>query len=148
MPAPVPLDYARPRESSKAPFSLPSVLEVTAVLVLLMLACAAVVPKYGCDHKGARIAAARADIENFTSALSAFDQDVGTYPTAAEGLAALIDPPGSAYGWNGPYLSRRPAIDPWGSRYVYVPGAGPTPPHVISVGPDGVQGTADDIAPM
>ena len=46
----------------------------------------------------------------------------------------------------GPYL---PALksDPWGRPYVYHPGgAGNGPPYrVLSMGPDGKEGTGDDI---
>jgi len=112
----------------------------------VMVALAVVVPKFGSDRKAARQAAARADISACNIALEDFRRDVGTYPTAAEGLGALYDPPPSATGWNGPYL-RKPAIDPWGHPYVFLPATGSTPPRVISPGPDGAQGTADDVAP-
>jgi len=64
----------------------------------------------------------------------------------------VYEPPA---GWNGPYLERnshtqRVSIDPWGRRYVYEcpdPAATNAVPIVISCGPDGVRGTADDLLP-
>jgi general secretion pathway protein G len=151
MPAAVRLNDARPREPSNALVLLEWLWRYVAVPLLVEFALFAVVPKYArgpARAASARVAAARADIQNVTSALSAFNQDVGTYPTAAAGLDALVDPPGSAHGWNGPYLSWRPALDPWGQPFVYIPATASAPPGVISAGPDGVQGTADDVAPI
>ena len=53
-------------------------------------------------------------------------------------------------GWVGPYRSSPAATptllpDPWKRRYIYEPTN--EPPVVLSLGPDGVRGTADDIAP-
>ncbi len=41
---------------------------------------------------------------------------------------------------------RRPPFDPWARPYVYSVRAWPAGPQVISPGPDGTLGTADDIA--
>jgi len=144
MAAPVLLDYACPREPRTL---LQSLFEPALVVVILAILAAVVVPKFtatGCGSS--RYAAAQADISGFAMALKDFRRDVGRYPTAAEGLAVLLVPPASARGWRGPYLQRLP-VDPWGNPYVYVPATGSTPPRVISAGPDGVQGNADDLAP-
>jgi general secretion pathway protein G len=145
MAAPLPLDYA-PRERLNALLSLPSPLEATLVLLLLAILAAVVVPRFtshGCGP--ARQSAAQADIGVCATALDRFRRDVGTYPTAADGLAAFLNPPPSARGWNGPYL-RRPPIDPRGRPYAYLPATASAPPRVTSAGPDGVQGNADDVA--
>jgi len=75
------------------------------------------------------------------TALEAFREDCGRYPTAAEGLHALAMPP-DVPGWAGPYIDLlRP--DPWRRPFYY---------HVTndtvslySAGPDGTEGTPDDI---
>lgn len=47
--------------------------------------------------------------------------------------------------WNGPYLKGLPS-DPWGNPYVYLPPKGnPSTFVVVCVGPDGKEGTADDV---
>ena len=53
------------------------------------------------------------DVVNLSMALDSFYRDTGRYPTAYEGLYALVVPPPAASGWRGPYLKRVPT-DPWG----------------------------------
>lgn len=75
------------------------------------------------------------------TALEAFREDCGRYPADTEGLQALAMPP-DVPGWAGPYIDMlRP--DPWHRPYCY---------HVTnnivvlcSAGPDGIEGTPDDI---
>jgi general secretion pathway protein G len=93
--------------------------------------------------------AAILQIHIFKTALDIFEVDILRYPTTAEGLDALIkataDPKDN---WNGPYVSggKVPA-DPWGQPYVYrgPDSAGKDKFDVLSAGPDGTLGTADDI---
>lgn len=87
------------------------------------------------------------DISSFETALDAFYVDVGRYPNSDEGLAAFFQaPPGTESRWRGPYLMRLPN-DPWGRPYLYYPCV--KPPHesyrLVSCGPDGIEGTADDV---
>ena len=64
--------------------------------------------------------AAKIQIESFASALDLYFLDSGRYPTTSEGLTVLVQRPGNALPWNGPYLKGAvvPA-DPWGNPYVY-----------------------------
>ena len=52
--------------------------------------------------------------------LDLYKLDVGTYPTTAQGLAALIQRPSGVASWNGPYV-RGDALplDPWNHAYEY-----------------------------
>jgi type II secretion system protein G len=88
------------------------------------------------------------DVVNLSAALDFFYRDTGRYPSADEGLPALVMPPPAANGWHGPYLKRVPT-DPWGFPYYYqypVPDDdGGVDFAVVSAGPDGKLGTADDI---
>ncbi len=80
--------------------------------------------------------------------LDAFEVDTGRYPTTEEGLRALIEAPAGVNGWHGPYLKRNTVQnDPWGRPYVYVcPGSHNTNGYDLhSFGPDGQDGTEDDI---
>ncbi len=43
-------------------------------------------------------------MEKLKTALEAFNKDTGRYPTAKEGLLALIFPPAGGAGWHGPYV--------------------------------------------
>ena len=93
-----------------------------------------------------RAAAARTDVESLSVALAAFNEDTGRFPTAAEGIGALTQPPAGVPAWRGPYLKSAAAPrDPWGNPYVYTPPTGPSRPKVASPGPDGKGGTTDDI---
>ncbi|HEX5242642.1 MAG TPA: type II secretion system protein GspG [Tepidisphaeraceae bacterium] len=90
-------------------------------------------------------------ISDFTQleiSLDSFDIDVGRYPTEREGLSALWDVPlGTESRWHGPYIKPRVVRDPWGRPYVYhLVGEAPHDSYrLISRGPDGIEGTADDI---
>ena len=67
--------------------------------------------------------AARQDIAALMQALKLFKLDNGRYPSAEQGLQALVKPPqGSGALPVTPYLDRLPN-DPWGHPYQYqVPG--------------------------
>jgi len=82
----------------------------------------------------ARVAAARADVRQIRLALDAFNADTARYPTAAEGVGVLVNPPANPNNWHGPYL-RRPPVDPWARPYVYSVRAGPAGPRVVSPAP-------------
>ena len=81
--------------------------------------------------------------------LTPYKLDLGNYPSANEGLNALVKAPsGKEARWKGPYLEEVP-LDPWQNPYQYhFPGAknvnGPRGYDVWSLGPDGVE-SADDI---
>ena len=107
--------------------------------------------------------------------LQAYRNDMGDYPSTAEGLAALaVMPQGNTNAalWRGPYMETQANIlvplDPWKKPYQYayppthgtaaaasgsgVAGLGTSSsattsgkPDVWSYGPDGIDGTADDI---
>jgi general secretion pathway protein G len=98
-----------------------------------------------------RLQAARAQQANFQSALDRYKLDLGRYPTTEQGLTALVTPPSDLpprATWHGPYLASD-AIppDPWGLDYRYAcPGEHRTDGFDLwSAGPDGADGTEDDI---
>ena len=75
-------------------------------------------------------------------ALGHYEVDCGTYP---KNLQDLLVQPGGVAKWHGPYLDKLP-VDPWGNTYVYhIPGRHSPDYDLLSVGPDGKEGTADDI---
>jgi general secretion pathway protein G len=83
------------------------------------------------------------ELNVFRLALDGFRADCGRYPAARSGLMALINNPGE-HGWKGPYVTLVKS-DPWRRRYVYELDA--DQPVLLSLGPDGQRGTADDLAP-
>ena len=87
--------------------------------------------------------------ESIKLPLSSYRIAMGDYPSTADGLQALINPPsGKAEQWHGPYFSDpKIPLDPWGEPYVYrYPGVhNPKSYDIYSRGPDKIDGNADDI---
>jgi general secretion pathway protein G len=101
-----------------------------------------------CDKTAARTATAKADIAQLVSALEEFRAVFGVCPTTQQGLSALVQAPAGLKGWRGPYYAYPHTIplDPWGHNYVYRnPGTRGAAYDLFSLGPDGIEGTADDV---
>ena len=95
--------------------------------------------------RSAKLLQAEKSVAAFAEALGRYKFHCGVYPTAEEGLAALALKESRHAGWVGPYVKRL-APDPWKRAYVYEPATNGAP-TVLSLGPDGGRGTADDIRP-
>ena len=136
---------------SKRPLRSPrgfTLVELLLVLVILGTLAAIVIPKFSGRTEQAREAAARTDIANISSALNAYEVDVGSYPRGKDGLLALIEEPRDAVGWHGPYLQKNELpMDPWKNFYIYeYPGQhNPASFDLYSMGPDLKEGGDDDI---
>jgi general secretion pathway protein G len=95
------------------------------------------------------VKAAKIQMQSFASALDLYNLDTGRYPTASEGLTALVRP-SVGVSWNGPYLKGAALPnDPWNHPYLYrVPGEH-GPYDIMSLGSDGQEGgsgTAADLS--
>ena len=127
-----------------------TLIEIMLVVIIIGILVAMVVPNFAGRGEQARRAAAQADIEaNLAAALDLYELDNGRYPTTGQGVNALLSKPGSApvpQNWNGPYLETDP-LDPWKAEYMYKsPGEHNANGYdLYSMGPDGVEGTEDDI---
>jgi general secretion pathway protein G len=90
----------------------------------------------------AKQATAKSQLEVYSLALEAYYLDCRSYPDQAEGLAALWQKPASApQSWNGPYLNKSVAADPWGNPYIFrIPGPNGLPYQIVSLGADGIEG--------
>jgi general secretion pathway protein G len=118
-----------------------TLIELIVVLVILGLLAAVVAPRIYDKLAGSKAQIARIQIGEFENALQMFAFDIGRYPTATEGLEALLTNPGNLPSWNGPYLKKALPMDPWGKPYVYrIPGAHGIDFDLFSYGPDGVEG--------
>lgn len=84
----------------------------------------------------------RRELVVIRTALEWFRTHCKRYPTTGEGLKALVRNPG-APGWKGYYLESLPP-DLWGHPFEY--SSSNDTVRLFSSGPDGVPGTADDVA--
>lgn len=97
-------------------FTLMELLVVLAILGLLM---SLVGPRVLNQLGGAKTKTAGIQIKDLEQSLEMYKLDVGRFPSTEEGLAALVKKPGSAAGWNGPYLKSDVPLDPWKREYHY-----------------------------
>jgi len=99
-----------------------TLVEIMLVVIIIGALSAMIIPRLAGRGDQAKVKIAKSDIEaNIPTALKLYELDNGSFPTTAQGLAALrIKPTGSPVpqGWNGPYLEKEP-LDPWGRAYVY-----------------------------
>ena len=121
-----------------------TLIEMMVVVTIIALFVALVAPKLFKQADKAKITAARAQMNNFMTALGAYKLDTSTFPTTEQGLAALRVRPGDLPLWNGPYLPQDVPVDPWGRAYVYkYPGDHGDEPEIVSLGADGQPGGED-----
>ncbi|GHT25441.1 type II secretion system protein GspG [Planctomycetales bacterium] len=128
-----------------------TLVEVMVVLfILLSIAAIAVVNVLGARER-ANVESTKGYVKALASALELYSVHVGRFPTAEQGLNALMDAPGDLPDpskWSGPYLKdSAQTVDPWGSPFQYTsPGQRSRDGFdVWSFGPDGTDGTEDDI---
>ncbi|MGA7816711.1 type II secretion system major pseudopilin GspG [Caballeronia sp.] len=122
-----------------------TLLELLVVLLIIGMLAAIVGPRYFAQLGKSQATVARVQIDVFTKSIDNFRLDVGRFPTAEEGLNALVVKPADVDNWTGPYLKKGVPLDPWGHPYVYqVPGT-KGDYAVISYGRDGRPGgTGED----
>ena len=121
-----------------------TLVEMLLVVTIIGILAALVIPRIAGTSERARKQAVFADINGgIKSALGAYEVDMGFYPKS---LHELLTPPSNARNWHGPYLERLP-VDPWGNPYIYYYPGKHTPSgyDLLSVGPDGKEGTDDDL---
>lgn len=118
-----------------AGFTLVEAMIVLAIIGLIMQLVGPRVMNYWSD---AKIRSATVQAERLASALELFYLDTGRYPSTAEGLRALVEPPAKMARWNGPYIKGNTVPnDPWGQAYIYR-NASPNGPFEVSFKqPDG-----------
>jgi general secretion pathway protein G len=117
-----------------------TLIELLVVLSILALLVSLVGPALFKFLSPAKRSVAKAQIEEFSSALDAFSVDNGRYPANSEGLEALRTKPPSLNKWNGPYLKKEIPVDSWGNNYVYRSPGRNGGYEIVSYGTDGVEG--------
>jgi len=129
------------QRAAQAGFTLIEILLVVAIIGILAALAA---PKLTGKAKGAKITAAKVDIDAIGTALDMYELDMGAFPGTLQGL---VNNPGGGENWNGPYLKKGMPKDPWKHDYIYrFPGSrDPNGYDLKSMGPDGAE-SGDDIS--
>ena len=125
-----------------------TLMEVLLVLVILVILASLAVQTYRGVTNRAMKDAAKTKVGALRDAIDLYQLHMRANPT---GLQDLINKPAdarAAENWSGPYLKDASSLrDPWGNNLMYAaPGKhNPDSFDVWSVGPDGQDGTQDDV---
>lgn len=118
-----------------------TLIELMVVMVIIGVLAALIVPNVLDRADDARVTAAKTDIANLVQQLKMYRLDNQRYPTAEQGLQALIAKPTAGpipNNWK-PYLDKLPN-DPWGRPYQYLSPGIKGEVDVMSFGADGQSG--------
>jgi general secretion pathway protein G len=118
-----------------------TLIELLVVLVIIGVLAALIVPNVLDRADDARVTAARTDVNNLMQALKLYKLDNQRYPSAEQGLDALVHKPSAGVvppNWK-PYIDKLPS-DPWGHPYQYVVPGLKGEVDVFSFGADGQTG--------
>jgi general secretion pathway protein G len=118
-----------------------TLIELMVVLVIIGVLAALIVPNVLDRTDDARVTAAKTDVVKLMQALKFYKLDNQRFPTAEQGLGALIAKPTASPippNWK-PYLDKLPN-DPWGRPYQYLNPGVQAEVDVLSFGGDGQAG--------
>jgi general secretion pathway protein G len=123
-----------------------TLLELMVVIVIIGVLAALIAPAVLEKVGTAKVTAAKSDIQNIMNALKMYKLDNGRYPSADQGLDALVAKPtaGSVGNWKQE-LEKLPQ-DPWGHPYQYANPGSHGEIDVFSYGADGQPGGEGDDA--
>ena len=117
------------------------------ILFSCLIGVAVVLPQF-LQHESSGPNRDFSSISELSGMVSAFYQDVGRFPTDAEGLQALRIQPKGCKRWRGPYSEKPLPLDSWGRAYHYYR-THEDSFEIISYGADGRpggEGSARDIS--
>jgi len=124
-----------------------TLLEVLLVLTILVVLASAATFQFANVQRKANSRAAQVQASQIAQLLEEYHIDVGSYPSTQQGLAALRTAPADLADttkWAGPYGNKDISGDPWSRPYQYESQGDAF--RVWSWGPDGQDGTEDDVA--
>jgi len=130
---------------ARAGFTLVEILLVLAIIMILATIGIINIDKIFGDTQD-KVASFQVN-ETFKTPLLKYRLDVRNYPSSSEGLDVLMKRPAAgSKSWKGPYVDQVP-LDPWKNAYRYrFPGEKNQGGYDLwSIGPDGMDGTPDDI---
>jgi general secretion pathway protein G len=124
-----------------------TMIELMVVILIIGLLAALIVPNVFDNVDKARITAAKTDVGRLMEALKRYRLDNFKYPSAEQGLDALVNKPQAApvpANWKR-YVDKLPA-DPWGHPYQYANPGVRGEVDVFSYGADGQPGGENENA--
>ena len=130
-----------------------TLIELLIVIAILLAIGGLVVVNIIPRGEQAKTDLQRIQLDQIGSAFQQFRLDLDRWPSEEEGVAVLwnreqMDDENEYERWRGPYLTDPVTEDRWGNELVYhFPGEirGESYYDLISVGPDGEEGSEDDI---
>lgn len=125
-----------------------TLIEIMVVITILGLIAAMVTVNVMGRLEKAKLDTARTQMKSVEQAMEQYRLDSGNYPSTEQGLKALVEAPADSKRFQpGGYLKGgKVPLDPWRHDFSYVsPGTQGHPYEITSSGPDGQEGTDDDI---
>lgn len=115
-----------------------TLLEIMIVMAIVASLIGVLAGQVNSRMKKAKVNQAKIQIGELSKALDMYYTDCSSYPTAAEGLDALVAAPSTCPGWGpDPYVKRKPQ-DPWKTDFVYEINGNTY--NIISLGADKKEG--------
>ncbi len=124
-----------------------TLVEIIVVVTIIAVLAAMIAPRLFGRLLWAKKNAAQAEVKAIETAVNLYLNDTGTILSSSFDLEILLVPAEDGGGPQGPYFNKADdLVDPWENPYfVRVPGEVNYDFDVISMGPDGQEGTEDDI---
>jgi general secretion pathway protein G len=134
----MPKRIARSRRRLRRAFTIIEIMVVVTIIgILATLIVARVIGRIG----DARRAVAEQKIAVLTQKVVEFYTDCGRYPSAQEGLRALVQAPSDVGKSWRPYVQQKDILDPWGVEFIYrYPGIQNSDFDILSYAEDGAEG--------
>jgi general secretion pathway protein G len=123
-----------------------TIIEVLVIIVIIGVIAAVVAPRLISRIGQAKTSVAANNAASIAAAMSLYEADCGV-PEPGASLTILLEKPGNAEGWKGPYLpNAEQLIDPWGRPFMLeIPGKKNTADFdIVSYGADGQPGGTGD----
>jgi general secretion pathway protein G len=125
-----------------------TLMEILLVMAILIVLSSLVTFSFITIQRNALRNAAQMQISTLSQACDQFQMKMNRYPNQLIELRQA--PQGTSMEeWGGPYLKEDIPSDPWKNQYIYSLTAdqfNQQTPLIVSAGPDGQQGTADDVS--
>jgi general secretion pathway protein G len=119
-------------------------MELLLVMAILVIMASMVTFAFLQIQQNAQSDATLSQISTLENACTSYKLQVGRFPNTLDDL--FTQPAGlSPRQWRGPYLNDPVPMDPWGNEYNYSPDEANNRVFISSAGPDGQQGSPDDV---